>query len=162
MTRHLVRFSDGNPVLIVGMGLLVTVLIAAMVYFALPFFRQAAYFQQLVLLGDAATLTIAEAAFLGGVVSILARLRAFSQLREFDPVFLFLNALLKPGLGVVLGVFAFAAFKAGWIPIDPAILPDEPSIYALWAIGFLSGFSERFTSDIITRGEVMFGARKKA
>jgi len=34
--------------------------------------------------------------------------------------------------------------------------------HLLWAIGFLSGFSERFTFDIISRDEGVLGGKKKA
>lgn len=161
-TRHLVRLTDGNSVVLVGLGLLLTMLLGFAFYLLVPWLESHWYFRRLMPLGDASTLAIAQAAFLGGVVSILSRLREFSKLREFDPVFLFLNALLKPILGVILGVFVYAFVKSGLFPLDPELLGKGASVHLLWAIGFLSGFSERFTFDIIARGEGALGAKKKA
>jgi hypothetical protein len=162
LTRHLVRFTDGNSVVLVGLGVLLTSLLGFIVYLLMPWLMAQPYFRSLTLLGDKNTLLIAEAAFLGGVVSIISRLREFSKLRDFDPVFLFLNALLKPALGIILGMFAYTSLKAGAVPLDPELLSGERSVYLLWMVGFLSGFSERFTSDIISRGEGVLGAKKKA
>ena len=161
VTRHLVKLSDGNAVVLVGLGVLLTMLLGFGFYLLLPWLEEHWYFRRLILLEDPGTLSIAQAAFLGGVVSILTRLREFSKLREFDPVFLFLNALLKPALGIILGVFVYAFIKSGLVPLDLELLENETSLHLLWVIGFLSGFSERFTFDIISRGEGVLGAKKK-
>jgi hypothetical protein len=34
--------------------------------------------------------------------------------------------------------------------------------HQLWVVGFLAGFSERFTQDLISRGEGILPAQKKA
>lgn len=156
-TSKLVRVTDGSAVVIVGLGVLMTTLVGALYYFGLPVLETSFgdYFDHLVPLGDRDTLTIATAAFLGGVVSILTRLREFSTLRalcDFDPMFLFMNAALKPYVGIILGLFAYAVLKVEVVPLDPALLGDKGT-YTAWLIGFLSGFSERFARDIVSRGE---------
>ena len=48
-------------------------------------------------------------------------------------------------------------------PLDLKLADEEvPRTHLLWVIGFLSGFSERFTSDIISRDEGVLGGKKKA
>lgn len=165
-TSKLVRATDGNAVVIVGLGVLMTTLIGALYYFVLPVLETyvGGYFDHLVPLGDRETLTIATAAFLGGVVSILTRLREFSTLRalcDFDPMFLFMNAALKPYVGIILGLFAYAVLKVDVLPLNPALLGDKVT-YTAWLIGFLSGFSERFARDIVSRGEGALTGKSQA
>lgn len=109
--RQLVKLSDGNSVALVGLGLMLTMLIGFGFYALKPWLEGHWYFQSLIPLNDSSTLPIAAAAFLGGGVSILSRLRDFSKLRDVDPVFLFLDALLKPVLGIILGVSVYAFIK---------------------------------------------------
>jgi len=103
--RQLVKLSDGNSVALVGLGLMLTMLIGFGFYALKPWLEGHWYFQSLIPLNDSSTLPIAAAAFLGGGVSILSRLR------DVDPVFLFLNAPLKPVLGIILGVSVYAFIK---------------------------------------------------
>jgi uncharacterized membrane protein len=104
---------------------------------------------------------VASAAFLGGLVSILSRLKSFSRLGDFDHVFLFTNALFKPFIGVIFGLFAYAFWLSGLLPLDPKLIANA-SAHQLWVVGFLAGFSERFTQDLISRGEGILPAQKKS
>lgn len=108
-------------------------------------------------------LIIASGALVGGVVSIATRLHEFSRVRDLDPFAMFWTALLKPLIGVVLSVFIFAAWAGGVINFGFIANPDFEgrtfqelpgnTLYVLWAIGFLSGFSERFAWDFVGRAE---------
>jgi hypothetical protein len=48
------------------------------------------------------------------------------------------------------------------LPLDKALLEGGFTASQLWVVGFLAGFSERFTKDLIFRGEGLFSAPKKA
>jgi hypothetical protein len=151
-SRLLVRLTDGSPTLLVGLGTLVAVMVGALIHLLWPWLSAKPYVQGLVPLDTTHAPMVAGAAFLGGAVSIMTRLQAFSRLRDFDPMFLFLNALAKPLLGVVFGLFAYASVKSGLLPLDKSTIAVTTS-YHWWALGFLAGFSERFANDLVSRGE---------
>lgn len=102
------------------------------------------------------------AAFLGGCISILLRLRDFSESYDVDPTFFFWTAFFKPLIGVVLAIFIYCVLYSGVIEASflkiPADVKPETKLYAFWfVVGFLAGFSERFASDVISRAETKFG-----
>jgi hypothetical protein len=148
LKRHLVSLTDGSPVLTVGLGALTAMVLGLAGHLVAPLIPV----PNPIPLADANTPIVAGAAYIGGVVSILGRLTAFSKLRDFDPAFLFLNALFKPFLGLIFGVFAYAVWQSGMLPLHEA-LTGEATPHQLWVVGFLAGFSERFTNDLISRSE---------
>jgi len=103
---------------------------------------------------------ITFAALIGGIISIATRLREFSLVRDFDPFAIFLMALWKPLIGVILSVFILATLEGGIISF--AFLKDafagpnplaQTTLYILWVFGFLAGFSERFAWDFVDRAQ---------
>jgi hypothetical protein len=112
-------------------------------------------------------LVIVSAAFIGGVVSIGTRIREFSRIRDLDPFAMFWTAILKPLIGVILSVFLFATLAGGLISFgflgdDPFVLKSpgtteniiaDKTLYILWVLGFLAGFSERFAWDFVDRAQ---------
>ncbi len=159
--RTLIHLTDGSPLLTVclgAFGALVLGLATHLAWYALQGFGPA---KALVPFDPAQGSAVASAAFLGGLVSILSRLKSFSRLGDFDHVFLFTNALFKPFIGVIFGLFAYAFWLSGLLPLDPKLIVNV-TVHQLWVVGFLAGFSERFTQDLISRGEGIFPAQKKA
>jgi hypothetical protein len=161
LTRKLVNLSDGDPAVFVGAGVSLTMLagvIGDVVLRLLLLWWSAGQGP------DVGLLTVAEAAFLGGGVSVLARLREFScaKIRDFEPLFLFWNAVSNPLVAIIFGVFVYSLLTSGLVPLEKNVLASLASGGALWAIGFLSGFSERFTSDIISRSEGVLGAGNRS
>lgn len=155
-TRYLVSWTGGNPVAIVGMGVLLTCIIGLIKHILLPYLPDG--FASRILPGEGdALLALSAAAFLGGVVSLLSRLREFSRLRDFDPIFLFWNGLLKPYVGIIFAIFVFAFLKSEFVP---AVKLGSDTIHIWWVVGFLSGFSERFTRDIISKSEGVLNGGK--
>ena len=151
-SRYLVSMTDGSPTMIVGLGTLLAFALGT-VGGALWLWLQArGYTANLIPPEAKVTPLVVSAAYLGGLVSILTRLQSFSKLRDFDPMFLFLNAVAKPFVGAVFGLFAYAVLRSGLLPLDKTVLNFE-NYYSLWAIGFLAGFSERFANDLVSRGE---------
>jgi hypothetical protein len=154
--RRLIRWTGGSPVLTVGLGALGAALIGAA---PLLFWReQLGIGPFLASIEDLPTVaTAVAAAFLGGLVSVLTRLQAFSRLGDFDHIFLFANALFKPFLGAVFGLFAYVSIKGGILPLNQEVLLTP---YHAWAIAFLAGFSERFMNDLVSRGEGLAAPKK--
>jgi hypothetical protein len=159
-TSDLVALTDGNPVMIVGLGALCAMSVGMIAHLLWPSLGPLGYVRDLMPFGGAGVPALIGAAFLGGAVSILGRLQSFSKLRDFDPAFLFMNALFKPFLGVIFGLFAYAFWQSGFVPLDPKLMAEALSPYQLWVIGFLAGFSERFSKDLISRGESLLPGPK--
>jgi hypothetical protein len=163
INRMLATISAGNPVALVLCALIVSLLlwttlalgIRALILHSGPLFGGAV--RDIFFMNGKALLAVTSAAFLGGVISIATRLREFSRVRDLDPFAMFWTALLKPLIGVVLSMFILASL-AGEI-ISFGFLGAEPfkdqnmskTLYVLWVLGFLAGFSERFAWDFIDR-----------
>lgn len=165
LKRNLVRFTDGSPVLTVCLGAFGAAAAGLAIVLATVLLKGTQFAIDLTTLipfEAANSAAIAGAAFLGGLVSMLSRLQAFSRLGDFDQVFLFFNALFKPLIGVIFGLFAFAFWKSGLLPLDKELLQASLTSYQIWTVGFLAGFSERFANDMISRGEGLFAATKKS
>ena len=104
------------------------------------------------------------AAFIGGTASVLMRLDSFEARRGVDPKLLFLNAVFKPYIGMIISFFVVAVQGLGIISVpglDPQVsdlnTPLSPMTTSfLLAVGFLSGFSERFAKDFIGTTEDAF------
>lgn len=93
---------------------------------------------------------MAVAGAVGGVTSLLARLNELAALSrwssEGDPLQLFYTGLLKPVIGIVAALFAYAAVSTGLVTFRA---PGEGSAAVFYtALAFLAGFSERFAKDL--------------
>jgi len=95
-------------------------------------------------------MTIAGA--IGGATSLFMRLNDIGSLSrwsaEGDPLLLFYTGLLKPFIGIVAGLFAYAAASTGLVTIQVPGQAASPQVFYM-AIAFLAGFSERFAKDLI-------------
>jgi hypothetical protein len=94
---------------------------------------------------------MAMAGAVGGGTSLLARLGEIAALSrwssEGDPLQLFYTGLLKPVVGIVGGLFAYAAVSTGLVTIHvPG--PEGSADVFYSALAFLAGFSERFAKDL--------------
>ena len=93
---------------------------------------------------------LAVAGAVGGATSLLTRLNKIAALSrwssEGDPLQLFYTGLLKPLVGIVAGLFAYAVFSTGLITVH---LPGDAAPLVFYAaLAFLAGFSERFLKDL--------------
>ena len=159
--RTLIRLTDGSPLLTVCLGAFGALGLGLATHLAWYALQEFGPVKALVPFDQVQGSAVASAAFLGGLVSILSRLKSFSRLGDFDHVFLFTNALFKPFIGVIFGLFAYAFWLSGLLPLDNKLI-THVTVHQLWVVGFLAGFSERFTQDLISRGEGIFPTRKKA
>jgi hypothetical protein len=159
-TRYLVKFTNGNPVAIIGVGVILTLVLGLLGHLALAWKLDEHFISKIFLLNGEYLPAVAAAAFFGGVVSVLSRFREFSKLRDFDPIFVFSNGFLKPYVGVLFAMFVYAFLEAGFVPSLNIVGDGAKASYVWWAVGFLAGFSERFTKDIISRSENILGGQK--
>lgn len=95
-------------------------------------------------------LLVALAGALGSVVSIMVRLRDFERGGEADPSIMFLTGFFKPVVGVSFALFVYVVFNAGVLPLA---VESAKSLYFFAALAFVSGFSERFATDVVARTE---------
>jgi Protein of unknown function (DUF2934) len=163
--RILIRLTGGSTSMTVVWGALFTTIIgipSLLFLFSSLDSRTSTNFLQLrqeIIVGTAVP------AFLGAVVSILARLSDFDGYRNTDPKVLFMTAFFKPYIGMVTGLFIVSALAIGigsigdvtLVPAASGEWPTPKVFYFLYAVGFLAGFSERFTTDFVERAEERFG-----
>jgi hypothetical protein len=92
----------------------------------------------------------------GGVISLLLRLPEFEILKNKSRVFLQAIGATQPFIG---GVFAFVLLSL----ISAKIInisvggASEPTVWFYIVVGFLAGFSERFTTGILKAAESQLG-----
>jgi hypothetical protein len=87
---------------------------------------------------------------LGSVVSILVRIKDFSEIRVVNPPALFWTGFFKPIIGASFALFVFTAFAADLISVNDHV--DGRFLYLTFA--FVAGFSERFAPDLVSRLEL--------
>lgn len=94
---------------------------------------------------------------LGSVVSILLRLSEFEDATRRSRQFLAMTGFMLPLVGAIFACVTCALFASGIInfnfanPGAPAATIDNPFFYVV--VGFLSGFSERFTRGLLGSAE---------
>ena len=112
-------------------------------------------------------LVVTSAAFIGGILGIATRLQKFADVHDLDPFAMFWTAMLKPLIGVAVSMFLLATLAGGvvsfgFLGADPLQLSNSSgslhqvknqTLYVLWMLGFLCGFSERFAWDFVSRTE---------
>lgn len=88
----------------------------------------------------------------GSVLSMATRLtNAEAKFYDVnDHRVLFLTGFFKPIIGVIFSIFISALVMSGFIPLN---INTDNDKYLFAIIGFLSGFSERFAKDIISKTE---------
>ena len=87
---------------------------------------------------------------LGSIISIMVRIQDFSNMEKADRLVLIAIGFFKPVIGSGFALFVFALIRSGMLPVAYEADTEE---YFFFAIAFLTGFSERFATDIATRTE---------
>jgi hypothetical protein len=100
---------------------------------------------------------ILAAAFgmLGSVVSLLLRLSEFESTKGRSRTFLTLTGATLPIVGGAFGAFVAILFSSKVVNIKIGDTSSEVWLYLV--IGFLSGFSERFSRGFISAAERQLG-----
>jgi hypothetical protein len=97
--------------------------------------------------------TVALVAFfgiLGSAVSIMVRIDRFSASRDVDPLVLFFIGFFKPVIGGAFALFVYISIKGKLLPIE---VPKGSENFMFAALAFISGFSERFATDVASQAE---------
>ena len=94
-------------------------------------------------------LLTAHAAFLGSVVSIMARIRSFLSDPTLTPLMMYVSLVTRPIISVLVAVLAFCTIKSGMVSFHSIDLDGQNGYYIAWAIGFLCGFSERLAQNFV-------------
>jgi hypothetical protein len=159
-SRSIARLSDDDPMVLVGVGVFLIMVIGMAGYLIVNGLVYGTLSLGWPVADNPSILPALQAALLGGGVSVLFRLRQFSctNIRDFDPFLLLWNGLFNPIVGMIFATFVYAMLVSQVISFGTTTVTSP----CLWMVGFLAGFSERFTNDMITRAEDMLGAKKKA
>jgi hypothetical protein len=97
---------------------------------------------------------------LGSVVSIILRLAEFERSSRKSRQFLKMTGMLLPIVGGVFATVSCAIFRSGVISFfSPTNSSND--VYFYIVIGFLSGFSERFTRSLLVSLEDLTATRRQ-
>jgi hypothetical protein len=83
---------------------------------------------------------------LGSIISILVRIKDFTEIRILNPPALFWTGFFKPIIGAAFSLFVFCAFAAGLINVTSGVNQR----FMFLSLGFIAGFSERFAPDLVS------------
>ena len=99
---------------------------------------------------------LVHAAFLGSIVSVIVRVRDFLHPAQSTPLLLYVSVLTKPFVAVTFALLAYSVLKAGLVSSLGVNLGGPQAPFLAWALGFLSGFSERFAQDFVIGASATF------
>lgn len=153
MLRRIFMSESPAVRVILGLGLLL--------YFVIPasplLFRWGDQAQSFFQVETRLIVFVALCGATGSIVSIMVRIRDFSQDTEIDPAILFFTGFFKPIIGVSFALFVFSILKAGLLPLK---IEGAGEHFFYFALAFVSGFSERLAKDAVTKMEdTLAGAR---
>jgi hypothetical protein len=101
-------------------------------------------------------------AWIGATVSLAIGLNSYYSIVSYNPGLVFANGFFRPIIALAMSVAVLAILLSKVVtvqglPLNP--IEDSASYYAIWVIGFLSGFSERFAGDLVTRAGGIFSGK---
>jgi len=94
-------------------------------------------------------LLVAHAAFLGSVVSIMSRIKAFLADASLTPLMMYVSVVTRPIVSVLVSVLVFCTIKSGMLSFHGIDFDGPNGYYIAWGIGFLCGFSERLAQNFV-------------
>jgi hypothetical protein len=96
--------------------------------------------------------------FLGSVVSVVTRIGNLEQ-TVYRPLSIYINVLFRPLISLAFALFIYAVMQTGLISFLGLSLEGGKGVATLWAVGFLAGYSERFSKDFISETETKIGMK---
>jgi hypothetical protein len=105
-------------------------------------------------LGEVLVATLAG--MLGSVVSLLLRIGEFESTKGRSQMFLILTGATLPVVGGIFGAFVAALISSKVVNIGVSG-PDRINVWLYVVLGFLSGFSERFSKGFVRIAEDRLG-----
>jgi hypothetical protein len=104
------------------------------------------------------TWTIAFAG-MGALCSVFTRLNRIDMCDETTDLFIYLSGVFRPFTAIMFAITIIQILRLNALPIQSgAAQTDELHVHLYFLVAFLSGFSERFASDLIGRAERVVGA----
>lgn len=136
-------WQSGTPptLVIFGLGLLLYVVLAAMMLLPLLINNTEHFLGVPIEL----LMPVIFGGGLGSIISIMVRIQDFSNMEKTDRFVLIAIGFFKPVIGTGFALFVFALIRSGMLPLAFEADTEE---YFFFAIAFLTGFSERFATDI--------------
>lgn len=98
--------------------------------------------------GHSSMLTIVTAGFTGAIVSLFIRINGLQPDYARNRAQYFLDGFFRPYIGATFAVVITLAFKSGLMGVE---ISEESEGAFLLIVAFLSGFSERFSRDLVTK-----------
>jgi len=99
---------------------------------------------------------------LGSIVSLILRLSEFERSSKRSRQFLRMTGMLLPIVGGVFAIVSCAMYRSHVISfLSPATIDKDTGMYFYIVIGFLSGFSERFTRSLLVSLEDLTATRRQ-
>lgn len=140
-----------SPVVFVFTGLGLIFFFLLLIYFVIIFILN-------VPIKNNTIFSVIGAGALGGIISILARMKDIALVNQWKdpksyPTVLFFTGFFKPLLGMAFAVFVYAVLNTGLLEINSSIIGDNNGFWFYFALAFLSGFSERFAPDVAEKIE---------
>lgn len=101
---------------------------------------------------------IVFSSFLGSVVSVVTRISTLEQF-TYQPVPVYIGVLFRPLISLAFALFIYAIMQTGMVSFLGLNLEGNQGLAVLWAVGFLAGYSERFSKDFISETEKKIGLK---
>lgn len=168
VSRSLAAISAGSSVAMVIAALIASLIIWGAVVLLVSFLVLHPFspvLKDMFFMNGQMLIVVAFGAFIGGVISIATRLGEFSRVSGLDPLAMFLTAMFKPLIGVILSVFIVSTLAGGvislgfldkdmtWNVANDTLVVTNKALYTLFMLSFLAGFSERFAWDFVDRAQ---------
>lgn len=171
VSRSLAAISAGSSVAMVIAALIASLVIWGAVVLLVSYLVLHPFspvFRDMFFMNGQMLIVVAFGAFIGGVISIATRLGEFSRVSGLDPLAMFLTAMFKPLIGVILSVFILSTLAGGVITLGfldgnmgwkqagegpLTFYVTDKALYILFMLSFLAGFSERFAWDFVDRAQ---------
>lgn len=98
------------------------------------------------------------ASFLGSIVSVVTRMAKLLTYTVQNPVEIYVAVLFRPLISLGFALFIYAVLKAGIISFLGLQLEGPRGMATVWVLGFLAGYSERFSKDFVAGAERKLGS----
>ena len=91
--------------------------------------------------------------FLGSIVSVVTRVGPLLSYSVHNPLEIFISVLFRPFTSFAFALFIYTVLKTGLVSFLGIDLAGPQGMTMIWVFGFLAGYSERFSKDIVTSAE---------
>ena len=97
---------------------------------------------------------------MGALCSVFTRLGTIDMCDETNALFIYLSGVFRPFTATIFAITIIQILRLNALSMNSsgAVRPDELHVHLYFLVAFLSGFSERFASDLIGRAERVVSA----